>query len=102
MTMHLPKDVETSVEAAVRAGLFGSPEEAMAEAWRAYLREKDQPQAGQAMTLDDLHQQMLVDGLLTQLPDSNLDLDLDLDDESDEPVEIDGEPLSETIIRERG
>ncbi len=30
MTMHLPENVETSVEAAVLGGRFGSPDEAMA------------------------------------------------------------------------
>ena len=36
-------------------------------------------------------------GLLTQLPDT----DADFDDPDDEPITIKGEPLSETIIRER-
>ena len=49
-----------------------------------------------AVTPDDLHRQMLADGLLSQLPDDTQDID------DDEPVMIEGEPLSETIIRERG
>ena len=49
------------------------------------------------MTLDDVHRQMLADGLLSQLPNA----DQDTDDEDDAPIEIEGEPLSETIIRER-
>ena len=37
-------------------------------------------------------------GLITRLPDPSLDID---DDPDDQPVTIKGEPLSETIIRER-
>ncbi len=40
---------------------------------------------------------MLKIGLMTQLPDS----EGDFDDPDDEPITIKGEPLSETIIRER-
>lgn len=49
------------------------------------------------LTLEHLHQQMLSDGLITQLPDT----DADFDDPDDQPIAIEGEPLSETIIRER-
>ena len=42
---------------------------------------------------------MLADGLLTQLP--NTAQDSDDEDEDEAPVTIKGEPLSETIIRER-
>ena len=34
-------------------------------------------------------------GIISQLPDM-----ADFDDDDDEPIEIEGEPLSETIIRE--
>ena len=54
-------------------------------------------ETGKAITLDELHQRMLADGLLSQLPNAAEDID----DEDDAPVEIEGEPLSETIIRER-
>jgi hypothetical protein len=40
---------------------------------------------------------MLASGLISQLPDT----DSDFDDPADEPITIKGEPLSETIIRER-
>jgi hypothetical protein len=42
---------------------------------------------------------MLASGLITSLPDPFQDLDDD--DPEDQPVSIKGEPLSETIIRER-
>ncbi len=99
MTIQLPKDVEHSIEAAVHGGLFASVDDAMAEAWRAFLRQQQRGPARKTTALDDLHRQMLADGLLTQLPDDSQDID---DDQDDEPVMIEGEPLSETIIRERG
>ena len=42
---------------------------------------------------------MMARGLITRLPDP--DLDIDDDDPDDQPVLIEGESLSETIIRER-
>jgi hypothetical protein len=41
----------------------------------------------------------LASGLLASLPDPALDIDDD--DPDDQPVPIKGEPLSETILRER-
>jgi hypothetical protein len=49
------------------------------------------------LTPAELDQYMLSIGLLSQLPDT----DADYDDPDDEPVPIKGEPLSETVIRER-
>jgi hypothetical protein len=51
------------------------------------------------LTPEELDQYMLSIGLITQL--SNPAEDLDDDDPDDQPVTIKGEPLSETIIRER-
>jgi hypothetical protein len=51
------------------------------------------------MTEAEFQQHLLKIGLLTSLPDPSLDLDDD--DPDDAPVTIEGEPLSETIIRER-
>ncbi len=56
-------------------------------------------QAKKALTLDEIHRQMLASGLLTSLPDPALDIDDN--DADDQPVPIKGEPLSETILRER-
>jgi Arc/MetJ-type ribon-helix-helix transcriptional regulator len=40
MTIHLPEDVERSVAAAVQGGDFRSVDDALAEAWRAYLEQR--------------------------------------------------------------
>ena len=49
--------------------------------------------------IEALNQQLLADGVISQLP--NPAEDIDDDDPDDQPIEIMGEPLSETIIRER-
>lgn len=51
------------------------------------------------LTRDEFHRQLLAEGRLASLPDPALDIDDD--DPDDQPIAIEGEPLSETIIRER-
>ena len=51
------------------------------------------------MTEAEFDQRLLAAGLISSLPDPALDIDDD--DPDDQPVTIKGEPLSETIIRER-
>jgi Arc/MetJ-type ribon-helix-helix transcriptional regulator len=97
MTIHLPKDVERSINAEVLSGHFASAADAVAKAWRAFTSQRAQQQPGKAITVDELHRQMLADGLISELPNTALDID----DDQDAPIEIQGEPLSETIIRER-
>jgi hypothetical protein len=52
-----------------------------------------------SMTREGFNRQLMDAGLITSLPDPSLDVDDD--DPEDAPVTIKGEPLSETIIRER-
>jgi len=56
------------------------------------------PQVKKPLPIEEIHRQMLASGLITRLPDPALDID---DDPDDQPVPIKGEPMSETIIRER-
>jgi hypothetical protein len=49
------------------------------------------------MTKDEFHRHLIEIGLMSQLPDTAADYD----DPDDEPIPIKGEPLSETVIRER-
>ncbi len=51
------------------------------------------------LTRDEFNRRLIAAGLITRLPDPSLDTDDD--DPDDAPVPIEGEPLSETIIRER-
>jgi Arc/MetJ-type ribon-helix-helix transcriptional regulator len=43
MNIHLPRDVERSVEAAVRDGRFHSASDALTQAWRAFEHEYQTP-----------------------------------------------------------
>jgi hypothetical protein len=69
-----------------------TPAKAAKRAKSAALREKP-------LTRDEFNQRLMAAGLITRLPDPSLDIDDD--DPDDQPVPIKGEPLSETIIRER-
>ncbi len=60
---------------------------------------KTAPAKKKPMTRDEFNQHLLSIGLITHLPDPALDIDDD--DPEDQPIVIEGEPLSETIIRER-
>jgi hypothetical protein len=51
------------------------------------------------LTRDEFNRRLMTAGLITRLPDPALDIDDD--DPEDQPIAIEGEPLSETIIRER-
>lgn len=57
------------------------------------------PQPKKPLTEEEFQQHLLKIGLVTSLPDPSLDIDDD--DPDDAPVAIKGEPLSETILRER-
>jgi Arc/MetJ-type ribon-helix-helix transcriptional regulator len=96
VTIQLPEDLECGVRATVRSGAFASEDEVIAEAVRQFLR-KQPPLAKTPMTEEELQRHMLEIGLLTQLPDTSADFD----DPEDQLVDIEGEPLSETVIRER-
>jgi hypothetical protein len=96
MTIHLPENIERSIVAADRSGRLPSVDDAVTAAWLAFDDPSNPANARRAIKPDDLHRQMLADGLLTQLPNAAEDIDDD-----DEPIAIEGEPLAETIIRER-
>jgi putative addiction module CopG family antidote len=112
MTINLSKELEQFVHNAVLAGRYATADELVNDAL-SRLRQampKDAAKLDQhskhakpakpkkkPINIEELHQQMLASGLISQLPDS----EADFDDPDDQPVSINGEPLSETIIRER-
>jgi hypothetical protein len=63
-------------------------------------RPKPAQAPSQPPSIEELHRKMMARGLIIRLPDPSLDIDDD-DDPDNQPVPIRGEPLSETIIRER-
>ncbi len=115
MTIHLSKDLEQIVHNAILAGLYAREDDVIRDALtrlektlpkptgtsdKPAKRAKAAPQkAKKPLSIDELHHQMMASGLITRLPDPTLDIDDD--DPEDQPVTIKGEPLSETIIRER-
>jgi Arc/MetJ-type ribon-helix-helix transcriptional regulator len=109
MTIHLPKDVESSIEAAVHSGHFASVDDAMTEAARRLLRELKQDQArqpGNATTGhaeeepsgQELQRRLFNAGVLSEIKPPITDL---TPYQNRQAVPIQGEPLSETVIRER-
>jgi Arc/MetJ-type ribon-helix-helix transcriptional regulator len=114
MIIHLSKELERFVHDAVRAGLSAREDDVINDAL-ARLKQtmpeaiktpgkrakraqaKASPTPKKPLTIEELHQQMMAEGLITQLPDTAADFD----DPDDQPITIKGEPLSETIIRER-
>ena len=115
MTIYLSKELEQFVHDAVRAGLYAREadvvndalirlKEAMPDGSQMPAKGRKRTKAAlqklkKPLTPAELDQYMLSVGLITQLPDPAQDIDDD--DPDDEPVTIKGEPLSETIIRER-
>jgi hypothetical protein len=76
------------------------PKPARAASGKKAQRPKAVPQLRKSpLTIAQIHEQMLASGLISQLPDPAQDIDDD--DPDDLPVAIKGEPLSETIIRDR-
>lgn len=67
----------------------------------APLPQQQQPGAPGTRTLTpaEVDQQLLARGLLTRLPDPSQDVDDD--DLEDLPIPVEGEPVSQTIVRER-
>jgi Arc/MetJ-type ribon-helix-helix transcriptional regulator len=113
MTIHLPKDQQQFVHDAVRAGFYASeddlftdaverlrqamPKPARTSGKAAERRTKAAPQRKKPLSRDELNERLLASGLVTRLPDPAEDID----DDDDPPIVIQGEPLSETVIRER-
>ncbi len=114
MTIHLSKDQEQFVHDAVRAGLYTSEDALVSDALDRLRQTLPKParasrkgtpkrtkatlqQPRRPLTRAEFDQHLLAIGLISRLPDT----DADYDDPDDEPVPIKGEPLSETVIRER-
>jgi Arc/MetJ-type ribon-helix-helix transcriptional regulator len=113
MTIFLSKEQQRFIHDAVRAGLYSSEDEVIRDALArlqetlpelasqpgkaAKPRKASAPKTKRPMTEAEFKQHLLEIGLVTALPNPALD-----DDDDDEPpIVIKGEPLSETVIRER-
>ncbi len=98
LTIHLPEDLERYLQGEVQSGRFASPDDAVTEAIRL-LRQREQEAQfpRKPLTPDELNSQLLNAGLLSQIPPRP---DLATYQEFS-PIVVEGEPVSETVIRER-
>jgi Arc/MetJ-type ribon-helix-helix transcriptional regulator len=92
-------DLERYVQAEVSKGHFASEEDAITQAVRPLRQRGQEPQA-QAMPLseDEWERRLLQSGLLASIPPRPSDVGAR---RAFQPIRIQGEPLSETVIRER-
>jgi putative addiction module CopG family antidote len=96
MTIHLPEDLERYLQSQVQCGNFASEDEAIIEAVRL-LREAKQRAAStrsKPLSEEELERQMAQSGFLTRPLPATSHRDF-------HPITSKGEPLSETITRER-
>ena len=97
MTIHLPEDLESSIQAAVQSGRYASVDDVITQAVRLLLRLPNGPVA-KPLTEQDLEQRLVESGFLASIPPPH---DPATPDWNFNPVKIEGEPISETVIRER-
>lgn len=99
MTIHLPEDLERYVQSQVHLGRFASADEAISEAVRL-LRQRLQEHGTTAapLTEEELDRRLVEAGLLAGVPPRREGTPAPRDFQ---PIRIEGEPLSETVIRER-
>jgi Arc/MetJ-type ribon-helix-helix transcriptional regulator len=112
MTIHLPEDLTNSIRTEVLSGHFASEDEVVAAAVRDYLRRKHEQarqsadaaaaghltQAEQQPTTQELQRRLFEAGVLNEMKPPITDL---APYRNRQAVPIQGEPLSETVIRER-
>ena len=97
MTIHLPAELERFVHDQVLAGRYRSEDDVIRDALELLRRHTPTPTTGPRMTEAEFKQHLLKSGLMSSLPTP-------ADPTSRpvfEPIALGGEPLSETIIRER-
>ena len=96
MIIHLPEDLERYLQAEVSKGHFTSAEEAITQALQLMRQRGQQPRP---LGEDEWEQRLLQSGLLAHIPPRP---SAGGAHRQFQPVRIQGEPLSETVIRERG
>jgi Arc/MetJ-type ribon-helix-helix transcriptional regulator len=94
MTIHLPEDLERSIAAEVDRGRFATADDLVAQAVRSFLQA---PSSRKKDAKTDYHRHLMEICLMSQLPNH----EADADDSDEEPIDLPGEPLSQTIIRDR-
>ncbi len=109
MTIRLPEDLKQFVHAAVHTGRYAREEDVVRDAlvrlkhatamenWPDAQRTSPAKAEKESLTRQEFDEYLLNSGLISHIPET----DADFDDPDDQVIEIKGEPLSETVIRER-
>ena len=97
MNLHISGDAERIIRLKLQSGRFASESEVVEEALRLLDQQGQSCSAALALTEEEFQRHLVNLGLMSALPDTGVDVD----DPDDEPIGIEGEPLSETVIRER-
>jgi putative addiction module CopG family antidote len=111
MTIQLPEDLEQFVQNAVRDGRYAREDDVIRDALTRLRKatpediampdrrtKRGKPaQQKKPLAKEEFHRHLIEIGLMSQLPDT----DADFEDPDDQLIKIKGEPLSETVIRER-
>jgi Arc/MetJ-type ribon-helix-helix transcriptional regulator len=106
MTIHLPNEVERDILAEVHSGHFASVDDALTAAWRSFRQQRQsqvpapgQPELTQEEEADqELQRRLLAAGVISEVKPPIRDL---TPYQNRRAVPIQGEPISETVIRER-
>jgi Arc/MetJ-type ribon-helix-helix transcriptional regulator len=111
MTIHLPEELARSIQAEVLSGHFASEDDLVAAAVRDYLRRKQEAaahasdaaaapsaQAGAEPSAQELQRRLFEAGVIGEIKPPMTDLAAYRHRQA---VPIQGEPLSETVLRER-
>jgi Arc/MetJ-type ribon-helix-helix transcriptional regulator len=111
MTIHLPEDLASSIRAEVLGGGFDSEDDLVAAAVREYLRRRHEQarptgdaaagrpaRAEEEPNAQELQRRLMEAGVLSEVKPPIADL---TPYRHRQAVPIEGEPLSETVVRER-
>ncbi len=100
MTVHLPEDLERYVLSQVQSGYFASEDEAIAEAVRLLRQRKPAPtpSRARALTEEELERQLVQSGFLGSVPSRQAGTTTPREFQL---IAVAGEPLSQTVTRER-
>jgi putative addiction module CopG family antidote len=98
MTVHLPEDLERYVLSQVQSGYFASEDEAITEAVRLLRQMKPAPTPSRALSEEELERQLVQSGFLGSVPSRQASTTTRRDFQ---PIAVAGEPLSQTVTRER-
>jgi Arc/MetJ-type ribon-helix-helix transcriptional regulator len=102
MTIQLPEELQRYVHEQVRAGLFRSEDDVIVDAVKRH-RQAQQPPAArvsppEASSTQELQQRLLKAGIISDIKPTITDL---TPYRNRQAIPVEGEPLSETVIRER-